>query len=149
MPKQKIYLFISLFIVAATVILLVTGSPILTKTLSANSKVPLGNLITWAGFMALPLSIYFGVNRLYDPKKPRDKTLALLLRFSILLAFLWAPVSYLLAGNPSFTFSEKATFQGGQSAMKIFWYFSYAIVAFPLLLFIMFGSLNLMFRKRD
>ncbi|MDX1315189.1 MAG: hypothetical protein R3356_06780, partial [Eudoraea sp.] len=72
---------------------------------------------------------------------------ALLLKILIILAVFWIPISYLLAGNLSNTFTEKAEFQGGQLAMKIFWFNSYFTVAAPIVLSLFFGVYSL-FRKR-
>ena len=53
--------------------------------------------------------------------------LSAVLKVIILFGLFWIPISYLLAGNLSFTFSEKEGFQGGQSAMNCFWFFNYGI----------------------
>lgn len=49
------------------------------------------------------------------------------LKTLIILGILWAPLSFLLAGNLAFTFSEKEGFQGSQDAMLWFWRLSYSI----------------------
>lgn len=51
----------------------------------------------------------------------------MLIRMVIVLGILWVPIAYLLAGNLSFSFSEKESFQGSQEAMKWFWHLSYGI----------------------
>lgn len=61
------------------------------------------------------------------PNEKLDKFLSITLKIILLLGVLWVPISYLLAGNLSFTFSEKEAFQGGQSVMKWFWGLSYGI----------------------
>jgi hypothetical protein len=53
------------------------------------------------------------------------------------------PVSYLLAGNLSFSFSEKATFQGGQAAMRWFWRYSYGLAVLPLTVLLLDGLTRL------
>ena len=65
----------------------------------------------------------------------------------IVLGILWVPISYLLAGNFSFTFSEKETFQGGQAAMRWFWRLSYGIGIGALLTLIVFW-ISLLFKKK-
>jgi len=112
--------------------LLATGSPLLTATLNETNGIPLGTFITWIGLLSLPTSIFLGVKQLRMPNSRFYQFLAIILKISILLAILWVPVSYLLAGNLSFSFSEKETFRGGQLAMIWFWRYAYGIVILPL-----------------
>ena len=107
--------------------LLVTGSPLLEKSLSSTQNIPLGNLLTWMGMIALPLSIYWGSKGLRQPDSTVRKYLSVLLKCLILLALLWVPICYLLAGNIAFNFSGTEEFQGGQIAMKWFWRYSYGL----------------------
>ena len=144
--NKNLKLAFCLFIVTLTFTLLITGSPILTSSTPGFDHIPLGTFITWAGMIALPYSILFAI----DWKKPTQsnflKLLYRLLQLTIILAILWVPISYLLSGNLSFSFSEKSTFQGGQKAMKLFWTNSYVIVASPLLIFCL-AQLLLYFQK--
>jgi hypothetical protein len=118
--KRKILLVLSLLVFLTALVLLVTGSPILTRAMSEKHGIPWGTLITWLGMIALPVSIFLGTKPLRSPETKRYKLLSVILKASIFLAFLWVPVSYILAGNLSFSFSEKVTFQGGQLAMRWF-----------------------------
>lgn len=127
MNKQKIYFFSALTITFVVILLLVTGSSILLIALNDANTIPLGTFITWAGMIALPLSMYWGIKELRKPSNKPNRILSSLLKTIIALAFLWVPISYGLAGNFSFTFTEKATFQGGQVAMKWFWRLCYGI----------------------
>ena len=114
-------------VTSVVIILLVTGSSVLTIALDDDNTIPLGTFITWAGMISLPLTVYFGVSKLRNPTTKLNKILAGFLIVIIILGILWVPISYLLAGNLSFTFSEKASFQGGQTAMTWFWRLSYGI----------------------
>lgn len=127
MSRSKILFIISLLIFLFSAFLLMTGSSVLLFELNKDPYIPLGTLITWLGIIALPMSIYWGVKNFRVPKRPIHKFLSNLLKLIILLAVLWVPISYGLAGNWSNTFTESATFQGGQLAMKIFWTLSYGI----------------------
>ena len=140
MKKRKTLLIVSLIILVVTIILLITGSPILTAPISAAPPLPAGTLITWAGMISLPLSIYLG----FHPFRAGERFLAIALKLFIILAVLWAPLSYLLAGNLSFSFTEKAGFRGGQTAMSLFWYFNYALTAVPVLLFLLYGLIRVL-----
>lgn len=127
MKKSKLFCFIALTITFVVILLLVTGAPVLLIALNDANTIPLGTFITWAGMIALPLSMYWGIKELRKPSNKPNRILSILLKIIIALAFLWVPISYGLAGNFSFTFTEKATFQGGQIAMKWFWYLCYGI----------------------
>lgn len=127
MNKRKIYFYTSLGVTLGVLVLLVSGSSILAIAWEGYESVPLGTPITWLGMISFPLTIYWGVKDLRKPTRILNKVLSGILTFIIVLGLLWVPISYLLAGNLSFSFSEKETFQGGQIAMKWFWALSYAI----------------------
>lgn len=127
MKKGNTWFFVTLGLWLVCLILLVTGSPLLTQPLPGNDAFPWGTIITWIGMFCLPLSIYWGVEPLRSPQRKPYHLLAYALKILIILGLFWAPLSYLLAGNWSFSFSEKETFQGGQSAIQWFWRMSYGI----------------------
>lgn len=135
MTKTRFYFFASLTILITVAIILITGSFILTEPLFNGSTIPMGTPLTWLGIMSLPLAIYFGNERFRNPTEIY-KLLSGILKFSLTTAVLWVPICYLLAGNLSFSFSEKSGFRGGQIAMKCFWGYSYGVVILPLLLLI-------------
>ncbi|MCX2718131.1 hypothetical protein [Lentiprolixibacter aurantiacus] len=146
--KRTSYWFIGALIVfCLACYFLVTGSSVLLLSLSESNNIPLGTIITWLGIISIPLLFYFGVRRLRDPITKTERVFSILLKLSICLALLWVPISYLLAGNLSFSFSEKATFQGGQLAMKAFWFNAYFTAAAPVVLGIMFGLISLFQKK--
>ena len=148
MNKQKIRFYFSLTAVLITIFLLVTGSPILSKPLYNSSTIPFGTIITWVGIIALPLSIYWGNNNFRNPNTTFNKYLGNFLKVIILLTFLWVPISFLLAGNLSFSFTEKETFQGGQLAMKWFWRITYGTAISPILLIIIYWLSQLILSKK-
>lgn len=127
MKNLRIWFFVALTVLTISAVLLVTGSPLLIVGLDKNDTIPLGTFITWAGMISLPLSIYLGIAELRKPSGKLNKILSGMLKICIVGAILWVPVSYFLAGNISFTFSERETFRGGQTAMKGFWGFTYGI----------------------
>jgi len=129
---RTIWFAASLVVAIIVVILLASGSSILNIPLDKKNTVPLGTFITWIGIIALPLSIYWGVKKLRMPQGGLYKAISILLKVALALAILWVPVCYLLAGNLSFSFSEKETFQGGQLAMRLFWIYSYGVVGLSL-----------------
>ena len=127
MNRRKVWFFIFLIVTLITIVLLVSGSSLLTLALDNDDSVPLGTFITWAGMMSLPLTVYCGILQFRKPTKRINKLLAGTLKILIVLAFFWLPLSYILAGNLSFSFTQKEAFQGGQMAMKWFWRLSYGI----------------------
>ncbi|GEM_PF-1111278 len=146
MNRRKLYFYISLVLTIGVVILLVTGSPLLTMAIDSNKSIPLGTIITWIGMISFPLAIYWGTEALRNPSRKLYKFLSGLLKIIILLGVLWVPISYVLAGNLSFSFTEKETFQGGQTAMRWFWYLSYGVGIGGLLILFTYW-VSLLFRK--
>ena len=130
----------------SVVVLLVIGSSLLTTALDRDKSIPLGTLITWTGMISLPSTIYWVIKELRKPSSKINRILSGFLKIIIILAVFWVPISYLLAGNLSFSFSEKETFQGGQIAMRWFWRFSYGIGIGAILTLIAYW-ISLLFKK--
>lgn len=57
MPVRKLLFITALAVIAICAYLLITGSPLLLRSLADDIYVPLGTFITWIGLIALPLSI--------------------------------------------------------------------------------------------
>lgn len=146
MNKRKIYFYSALILTIGVIVLLVTGSSFLILALNSNGKIPFGTLITWTGMISLPLTIYWGIKELRKPTNGLNRILSGFLKVIIVLGILWVPISYLLAGNLSFSFSEKETFQGGQDAMRWFWRLSYGI-GIGAILIISTYWISLLFKK--
>ncbi len=120
-----------LFVLVVAAYLLITASPLLTLSLDAAGTLPLGTFITWFGLIAFPSFLLFVTGELFAPTTKWARVFSKILKGIIFLAFAWGPFCALLAGNWSYTFAEKSTFQGGQIAMTIFWYFNYFLVLAP------------------
>lgn len=148
MNRRKIYFFSFMIATLFTISLLITGSSLLTIALDDEQTIPLGTFITWSGMISLPLTIYWGVKELRKPSRRLNRILSGFLKIIITLGILWVPISYLLAGNISFTFSERESFQGGQVAMKWFWYLSYGI-GIGAILTITIYWISLLFKRDD
>jgi len=146
MVNRKLYFLVSIFITLVVLMLLITGSSVLNVNLAKQSSIPLGTFITWAGMVSFPLSLYWGIKRLRKPNGLLTRFLSSLLKIIIVMGILWVPISYLLAGNLSFSFSEKDTFQGGQTAMRWFWRLTYNIAAGTILVFLIYW-ISLLFNK--
>lgn len=146
MNKRKIYFYSALILTIGVIILLVTGSSLLTIALNSDETIPFGTIITWIGMISLPLTIYWGIKELRKPSNKLNRILSGFLKIIIVIGILWVPISYLLAGNLSFSFSEKETFQGGQDAMRWFWRLSYGIGIGAILIIFAYW-ISLLFKK--
>jgi len=147
--RNRFALFLlSLFVLMVSAALLISGSAVLTYPLSESLGLPWGTIITWLGMIALPAAIYFGLRRIFTSSSNLDRAMHVSLRVFMLLAVLWLPLSFLLSGNLSFSFANKPGFQGGQLAMRIFWYYNIFVVAGPLALLLVYGILRLFSGKR-
>ena len=63
------------------------------------------------------------------------------------MAILWMPISFLLAGNLSFSFSGSKEYQGGPTAARIFFAFSYGIAVLSIMVLLLL-SISTLSRKR-
>jgi hypothetical protein len=131
MNRRSIILISALFFLILSSTLLITGSSILTFSLSESAFVPLGTFITWLGMISLPVTILHGLAK--TSEKP-FVFFTIAIKALIALAILWLPICFLLAGNISFSFGKKESFQGGQLAMQFFWLFNYFVVMAPIAL---------------
>ncbi|TBN01860.1 hypothetical protein EYD45_12585 [Hyunsoonleella flava] len=148
MNKRVFWFYGALLVSIIVLVLLFTRSSVLTIALDKNSTIPLGTFITWAGIISLPLALYWGIYNLRKPSLRFHKFLALLLKVVLVISLLWVPISYGLAGNLSFTFSETTTFQGGQLAMRIFWILSYGIAIGTISIVLLYW-ISLVFKKNQ
>ncbi len=149
---HKTYFLISLCVFLLCSYLLVTASPALEYPLGENETVPLGSFITWAGLMALPTSLYWGVGKFRKPHDFLHRSMAVGLKTLIALTLLWLPISFGLAGNMNFNFGQTETFQGGQTAMSLFWGLSLGIPLGTIVLFVvhlMIVVWQRLFHRRD
>lgn len=148
--SRKIIITLSLITFLFSAYLLLTGSELLMYPLIKSPVLPLGNVITWLGFIAFPLSVWFGIGSLYNPQTKADRIFRRLAIVLVVLGLLWAPVSFLLAGNLTNEFSGSAVgFQGSPQASEIFWGFSYVVAAAPvvLILLVLINKFIRLFRK--
>ena len=123
----------SLFVFLCSLILLVTGSPLLVMTLSERLGLPLGTVTTWLGMMALVLMTWFASPRLRAAQSGRDRIYRVALIVLFALALSWPFVSYGLAGNWSFSFRGQEAFRGSSRAADWFFRFSYGVVLLAIL----------------
>ena len=146
MRTQKIRLITAILVFILALILLFTGSTVLEYAILKDPYLPIGTLITWLGMISLPYAIYWGIKEIRQPSRKTTRLLSSVLKVILALAILWAPICYLLAGNLAFNFSEVEAFQGGQSAMRWFWRYSYGLPITSLGVFLAYGIHSLIRR---
>jgi len=146
MNREKFGLLASILVFILSLTLLLTGAPLLEIKILKDPYLPVGTLTTWLGMISLPCAIYWGIKELRRPTTLVNQYLSRLLKLCIVLTLVWAPVCALLAGNLAFNFSEAESFQGGQSAMRWFWRYSYGLPIASLVLLFAFGLLSIFSR---
>ncbi len=147
MIYRQLFFYCALGCTLISLALLISGSSILNIALDSAKTIPLGTFITAMGMIAFPLSVYLGVQVLRQPRGYFYSVLSALLKVVLVLGLLWIPISYGLAGNWSFSFTESQTFRGGQSAMRWFWRLSYGI-GLTTLLILMLYWISLLFKRK-
>ncbi|MCB9264854.1 MAG: hypothetical protein H6558_07515 [Lewinellaceae bacterium] len=142
MTREALFGF-SVFMVAFTVVLILTASPLLVRPIVPGANFPLGNLIIWIGLISLPLAIYTGIEKLYRPKTRIQKGFRTIILIILLLNAAWGFVGYYLSGNWAFNFTNDP-----QSSIR-YWNYIYFIVLSPLVFLLAYGIYSLIrhFRK--
>jgi len=120
-------------------ILLLEASPVLTKPLVKGFGLPFGTLVAWVGITMVPLSILSGIRLIRKPISRAYRFYNQVFRILTLLSSFWGLVSYLLAGNWAYTFTESVRFRGSEKAFSVFIYYTAIIISLSLLFFIIFG----------
>lgn len=145
---NKFYRIFPLLIFGACMILLVSGSSILVKPIVADSGFPYGTLVTWVGICFLPLSLLSGIKSLREPLTTAYKVYNLILKGLTFLGVVWGIISFLLAGNWSFSFGGAEKFQGSQQAFSVFTFYTAFLVSLSLLILLIHGIHQLILRTK-
>ncbi|MCB0554951.1 MAG: hypothetical protein KDD02_15480 [Phaeodactylibacter sp.] len=135
--KTAFYIFLILLVLCA--FFLVTGSPLLEKPILREPLFPAGAIIAWVGILALPASIYFGIENIYTPRTKPHRAYNLILKILTVLALLWGLVCFALADNWNFSFKNQEPFRGSTRASVYFWYFNAMVVLVPLVFLAVYG----------
>ena len=137
-----------LLLLIGSCILLLEGLPILTEPVIKGFRLLFETFVAWVGITMLPFSILIGIRLIHKP-------ISLVYRFYhraywmlTLLASLWGLVSYLLAGNWAYTFSNSDGFRGSEQAFSVFIYYTALVISLTLLLLIIFGIHHLIIQKK-
>lgn len=134
--KAKSITYLSSIILVSCLFLIVTGSPILTRPIFKESAFPSGTLISWTGLIALTSTIYFAFKTIHLSGSSNHKIFRFVFGSTIIFAFLWGLIGFLLAKNWAFTFQNHDEFRGSIEASRYFWIYTASIVSLPILLFL-------------
>lgn len=150
--RRKMIFATSVLLLMAAGTLLLTNAALLYEPLLREPFFPAGTLVAWAGIIALPTSIYFGLKRIRRPGSRISRTFSSLLKFIIVLCWLWGPIGYLFSGSFSFVFEDENSFPGGILTAEYFWIFTFFVVLLPLIFlvtYLLYRLLVTIFRDRQ
>lgn len=94
--------------------------------------IPLGNLLFALAFIAFPIFLNAASSGFTLKHQKAARFIQKGFRLAVLLAVLWWPLSYLLAGNFANNFRGQEAFIGSERAARWFWALSYTVVFLPL-----------------
>lgn len=142
MGFRRLIALSSLFVVVLVVYLLMTASEVLMVPVLEEPFLPAGTLITWLGYIALPLSVYFGFQSLRAPRGGVDRVFAIIFKVLIFAGLIWGGVAFSLAGNRNFSFGNTEGFRGSVAAGRIYWQFCYILAGLPILGALVYGLIR-------
>jgi predicted tellurium resistance membrane protein TerC len=137
-----------LLLLIGSSILLLEGLPILTEPVIEGYGLPFGTLITWVGIIMFPLSILMGIRKIRKPTSEVYHFYKRVFFVFTLLGVAWGGISYLLAGNWTYTFSNDETFKGSERAFNIFLIYTAVVISMTLLTFLIFGIHHLIINQK-
>lgn len=148
--RRTLVVILALAIFFSSVYLLATASPWLLAESARLPGLPFGTLVTWMGIVSLPIASFLGFREFLN----RDTRVARVFRSLMICMHLlcagWGFVSFGLAGNWAFNFSNTAdSFQGSVLAGQIFWAYTLSIVATTLLASAVLFALRLISGRGD
>lgn len=137
-----------LLLLIGSSILLLEGLPILTEPVIEGYGLPFGTLIAWVGITMFPLSILMGIRLIRKPVSAVYLFYKRLFFVFTLLGVAWGGISYLLAGNWTYTFPNDQGFRGSERAFNIFLIYTALVISITLLIFVIFGLHQLIINQK-
>ncbi len=137
-----------LLLLIGSCILLLEGLPILTEPVIEGIGLPFGTLIAWVGISMFPFSIVIGIRVIRKPTSQVYRFYKGGFFVFTLLGVAWGGISYLLAGNWTYTFSNDEGFRGSEQAFDIFLVYTAFIISISLLTFVIFGLHHLIINQK-
>jgi len=129
-------------------ILLLEGLPILTEPIIEGLGLPFGTLIAWVGISMFPFSILIGIRIIRKPTSQVYRFYKRAFFVFTTLGVAWGGISYLLAGNWNYTFSNAESFGGSERAFNIFLIYTSFVISITLLTFVILGIHHLIINQK-
>ena len=138
----KYFFLASILIQMFVITSLAIGSPILTQPVWSGGSFPWGNLMTAVLFVLFPVNfLLMRSTRKIHPIPMKVFRICILA--SIVLGILWVPITYLLSGNWS------ASFSGEDLNSKIWWAYTYTAPLLPFIGYFLMRTLMIFFRTQS
>jgi hypothetical protein len=148
--QKRSLMILALGIFVCSAYLLATASPLLLVESARFPGLPMGSLITWAGIASLPIALFLGFDQVLRQRSRLARVFRSVMTGLLLLSAGWGFVSYGLAGNWAFNFSNQTdSFQGSEAAGKFFWAYSISIVTMTLLVSAVLCAFVLFSNRKD
>lgn len=129
-------------------ILLLEGLPVLTEPVIEGMGLPFGTLIAWVGISMVPFSILIGIRLIRKPTSRVYRFYKGAFFVFSMLGVAWGGITYLLAGNWTYTFFNVETFEGSERAFNIFLGYTAFVISITLLTFAIFGIHHLIINQK-
>ena len=137
-----------LLLLIGSCILLLEGLPILKEQVIEGIGLPFGTLIAWVGITMVPFSIIIGIRLIRKPTSQVYRFYKWVFFVFTLLGVAWGGITYLLAGNWTYTFSNEEGFRGSEQAFLIFLIYTAFVISITLLTFVIFGLHHLIINQK-
>ena len=138
----KIFFLASVLIQMFVITSLATASPLLTMPVVEGGSLPWGNLMTAVLFILFPLNfLLMRSTRKIHPIPIKAFRFCILA--SIVLGILWIPITYILSGKWS------ASFSGQDLNSKIWWTYTYLAPLLPFVGYFLMRILMIFFRAQS
>ena len=125
---RRLFRLLPLLLFLASLLLILLESPILLQPLLNNPEIPVGTLISWLCIIMLPLSIIMNIRRIRKPTSKVYRFYKRVFLCFLLLGASWGFISYYLAGNWSFTFSDTGVFRGSEEAFQLIVTYTFLLI---------------------
>ncbi|HEY9118010.1 MAG TPA: hypothetical protein VIN11_09315 [Roseivirga sp.] len=140
--RVKYFFLASILIQMFVVTSLATASPLLTIPVIKGGSFPWGNLLTAVLFVLFPINFLLMRSTRKIHPIPMKVFRACILT-SVVFGILWLPITYLLSGNWS------ASFSGQDFNSKIWWMYTYTAPLLPFIGYFLMRILMIFFRQQS
>ncbi len=145
---RRLFRLLPLLLFLACLLLILTGSPLLVKPVMNELEIPFGTLISWVGIAMLPLSVIMGIRLIRKPTSLAYRFYKRVFICLFLFSAAWGLISYYLAGNWAFTYSDTGVFRGSEKAFQLIVKYTFTLISLNLLFLLIFGIHHLIISKK-